>query len=359
MENRQAPKPPVISAESLKSFYQAANETYKSAPWKYCSDADVFGVVIPETKELHFVSVMGGGGQCFGLATYRGIEGLEFFFSVMDGAGDMDPFIAQRKQNGLLMEFTSKKYLTDFDLEMIEQVRFKPTNAKSWVLVKEMTPGWYPWAPQEKDILALTTIMSLLPTYTEMQKEDPEWTLGDGEDVFPIFTWKKKAADWKVEWWNQDKILKACSETVTETSVKPVDELKLQKAKSQKKSKQAIWEAYSFYMPEPVLDEDRPYFPEICAIMDHKANLCLAMEVIPPTQDRAIVLRDLAINTINKVGHAPQVIIIEEMGLLFGMITLKEALEIDIKFDATECGYSLQESIYKQAGLSAPPSSKN
>jgi hypothetical protein len=297
---------------------------------------------------------MGGGGQCFGLATYRGIEGLEFFLSVMGGAGNVDPFTAQRKQNGLLMEFASRKYMTDFDLEMAELIRFKPANSKSWVLIKEMTPGWFPWAPGEKDILALTTIMSLLPTFTEMQKDDPEWTLGEGEDVFPVFTWKKKVADWKIEWWDQDKILKASNATLTETSVQPSDELQLQKAKSQKKSNQAVWEAYSFYMPEPVLDGERPYFPEICAIMDHQANLCLAMEMIPPTQDRAIVLRDLAISTINKAGQAPEAIIIEEMGLLSGMITLKEALEIDIKFDSTECGYAFQEGLYKKMD-SFPP----
>lgn len=348
MENMQAPKPPMISKDALDDFFQLAIETCKSAPWKHCSDADVFGVLIPETKELHFVSVMGGGGQCFGLATYRGIEGLDFFLSVMGGSGDIDPFTAQRKQNGLLMEFTSKKYLTDFDLEMAEQVQFKPANSKSWVLVKDMEPGWLPWAPKEKDILALTTIMSLLPTFKKKQKDDPEWTMGDGEDLFPVFTWKKKASDWKIEWWGQDKILKASNATVTETLVKPVDELKLQKAKSHKKSKQAVWEAYSFYMPEPVLDGDRPYFPEICAIMDHKANQCLAMEMIPPTEDRAIVLRDLAIKTINKAGQAPQTIIIEEMGLLLGMITLKDALEIDIKFDSTECGYSFRDGLYKK-----------
>jgi hypothetical protein len=66
-------------------------------------------------------------------------------------------------------------------------------------------------------------------------------------------------------------------------------------------------------MAEPVLDGDRPYFPEICVIMDHKVNQCLEMEMIPPTQDRAIVLRDLAIKTINKTSETPQTIIIEEM----------------------------------------------
>ncbi|MGZ3806334.1 MAG: DUF7309 domain-containing protein [Pseudobdellovibrionaceae bacterium] len=348
MENIQAPKPPMISKDAVDDFFQLAAETYKSAPWKYCSDADVFGVLIPETKELHFVSVMGGGGQCFGLATYRGIDGLDFFLSVIGGSGDMDPFTARRKQNGLLMEFTSKKYLDDFNLEMAELVHFKPANSKSWVMVKDMEPGWFPWAPKEKDISALTTIMSLLPTFTKKQKADPEWTLGDGEDLFPIFIWNEKAADWKIEWWDQDKILEASNETVTEISAKPVDELKLQKAKSHKKSEKAVWEAYSFYMPEPVLEGERPFFPEICVIMDHKANQCMAMEMIPPTQDRAMVLRDLAIKTINKTGQTPQTIIIEEMGLLLGMITLKEALEIDIKFDSTECGYSFRDGLYKK-----------
>ena len=69
----QRPTPPTISAVLTTTFFQSASELYKVAPWESFHDSEIFGVVIPEKSEMHFTSIMGSGGQCFGLGTNRGI----------------------------------------------------------------------------------------------------------------------------------------------------------------------------------------------------------------------------------------------------------------------------------------------
>ena len=67
-----APAPEPIDTQLMREFYEEASSLYRAAPWNICENGDLFGVLIPETSELHFVSIMGNGGECFGLATYRG-----------------------------------------------------------------------------------------------------------------------------------------------------------------------------------------------------------------------------------------------------------------------------------------------
>lgn len=47
---------------------------------------------------------MDRGGQCFGLATYRGIMGLAFLQELLTGEEVEDPFFMRLNQDGLLLE---------------------------------------------------------------------------------------------------------------------------------------------------------------------------------------------------------------------------------------------------------------
>ena len=341
-----APTPKAIDTELMRAFYAEASAMYKAAPWKICQNGDLFGVVIQETSELHFVSVMGNGGECFGLVTYRGHEGLQLFIDVMDGAGVDDPEGFRRRQDGFLLEFVQKKFLGDFEKAHVKATGFEPIDKNSWVFVRELSPGWEPWWPKENDIKALRYIMAVLPAIVRNQKENRLWIYGtSGKSSFPVFVLKKDA--WALEWWSERKIAEQKTQHIAPQTLTRPDELLVARvAKSAKKSK-ATWEALSFYSHRPVLENERPYYPKICAVLDQHTELCFGIEVASPEKLPGMLLRDLALTTMQKTGEIPARMATDDPDHLLSLIPLKEVLGIDIKLQPLKAGPTLIEDFLK------------
>jgi hypothetical protein len=340
---------PKINTEELIQFYRSAQAVYDLAPWKSCSDSDLFGVLVNETNELHFVSIMGGAGQCFGIASYRGLAGLDLFLAVLDGLFEVDPTLVQRRQDGLLLEFVDRLSLELADAEMLEQAKYEAPNPSSWVSFHEFSRGWAPWGPSSKDIISMQTIFSALPRFTELQAQDSDWTTKRGRNAFPVFL-RSKGSEWNVEWWGDEKIAKI-SEEIESIGKKesPVAEPSLDIAKRLEKNAAAIWEAYCFYAPTAESTGGRAFFPEICAIMDRKTERCLAMEIIRPVQNRSVVLRDLALKAMASEGYLPAGIVIEETELLKEILILKRALGVEFKINAANIGRQFESQMFENS----------
>ena len=58
-------KTPTLPADLMSAFYAEASAFYEAAPWKHCSDADVFGVLVPESETNRAVRLL---HDRFGLA---------------------------------------------------------------------------------------------------------------------------------------------------------------------------------------------------------------------------------------------------------------------------------------------------
>ncbi len=343
------PKIPVLPTDLMATFYAEAAAFYKAAPWKHCSDADIFGVLVPESGELHFISIMGGGGQCFGIATYRGWDGLSFFMAVADGAAEVDPDIILKEQDGLLLEFVTKDYLDEFEVKAARATGFRPVDRNGWIIVRELSPGWMPWLPREKDIIALRNAISAVAPFMARQKKNPEWTHAKAGESVPVFTWNDSKAVWKLEWWGPQKIMKNSVKVAGETALPPMDELLVARITSTAQKSDARWAAHSFYASEPVLEEDRPFFPKICALLDQTADICLGVEMAQPKQNAGITLRDLALKKMFELKIIPAVIAAPGPEYLFGLINLKETLGVEVELAPSDTGANFEAEFRKNA----------
>ena len=335
--------------QKLVDFFEKSQAVYQLEPWKYCADSDVFGVLVNETQELHFVSVMGGAKQCFGLATYRGIAGLDLYLAILDGLYEVDPTLVQRRQDGLLLEFVDQEYLDAGDLQFCRQGHLTAVNGKSWPYLREFARGWSPGRPAEKDLEALKVIFSVLPSLIDLQKQDPTWSGKRGRNTFPVFTRSTANEPWQWSWWSDEQIVKTCERLETSCGRVPLDESRLQQAKSLQKKEAAIWEAYSFYAPHAEDSSGRPFYPEVCVIMDRQTEKCLAREIIQPNQNRSGVLRDLALQSMCAQQLLPTGIVIEETELLKEMLDLKRVLNVEFKINAAKFGRQFEVAMFENA----------
>lgn len=329
----QTPTPPKIPAELATTFLKAAADFYKLSPWETFSDSEIFGILIPETKELHFSSVMGGAGQCFGFATNRGFKGLLFLREILDGLAEDDSFEARLQQDGLLLEFTQKKYLDEFDLALANQSNFKPASPNAWVLTRDLSPGYVPWFVSEKDLNTFNQIMSATKALIEMVDEDPSCIIHDPEKRAPMLIWKSKSSSWQLEFWTNKKIrLNDKSSNFGEYFLPSLDELLLRRLKNLKIDKKQTWLVHDFYSREPVLEKDRPFYSRICSVLDNKNDLCLGMELISPEKIAGHALRDLVLKSISDQKYIPAKIVVSKSEQLLGLIALEKSLGIEVGF---------------------------
>ena len=62
--------------EQWGALYEAAARIKDLKPWEKFWDMDMIGVQNGEEEDTVFFSVLGKGGECYGIAVYEGYEGL-------------------------------------------------------------------------------------------------------------------------------------------------------------------------------------------------------------------------------------------------------------------------------------------
>jgi len=69
---------PGVTIERMRAFGEAAKRFYLAAPWRYLTDEDLIHVEAPAAEQgLRHLTVLGGGGQVFGLGFFETPEDFE------------------------------------------------------------------------------------------------------------------------------------------------------------------------------------------------------------------------------------------------------------------------------------------
>lgn len=67
------------SLEQWKILYESATRIKELKPWENFWNLDLIGVIKDDDEDSVFYSVLGRGGDCYGIAVYEGFEGLNSF----------------------------------------------------------------------------------------------------------------------------------------------------------------------------------------------------------------------------------------------------------------------------------------
>jgi len=344
--NLKQPIIPSVSLNIWQKLYFTAEQFRKRAPWKWMDDCDVFGVRSKHSKETLYGCVMGSAGQTFGLAIYRGAEGLGMYLALENGDVSPEDETIHMRQNTLLFELTSKQYLEDFELEVVNKLGLRPKGKNGWPLFRSMLPDYAPWPISESEALAILDVFEALESYSKKIEEDPAFDFSHGENKIAVF--KKTGSAWNPSFRTITTLMKEPFESLIQKSL-PLNELLLQKLRSQNLRSGSVWEAAIFYLPSLVFDATRPYYPKACALVEEKTGYCLGVEMVRPEIDPLSKLRNLALERMAHFGYKPSAFRIQSPELFVGLETLKEALEIDIEVDQLESMPELVEALYKKS----------
>ena len=78
-----------VMGETIAELFRAAELVYRMAPWKTMDDEQLVRVDVPRLGVSGAcLSVIGGGGESFGLILFPSLEGFEAFTSAFQTPGD-------------------------------------------------------------------------------------------------------------------------------------------------------------------------------------------------------------------------------------------------------------------------------
>ncbi|MBX7218840.1 MAG: hypothetical protein K1Y36_02760 [Blastocatellia bacterium] len=278
--------PPTLS--EWKALYQAAADFKKLAAWDWMEDADIFGIVNPETGETGYCCVLGNLGEVYALNVYRGSAGLRLLVQMYSGElgpGNPEVLISQ---DCLMASFENRDDLEAEDRDLIKKLGLKFRGANAWPIFREFQPNhpaWFLDGAQTRFLtLALEQTIQVAQAFSSNPRYlTPAGRLGseppDMESLYRVRVPVKgeNGLTWTDEW-RKPELIKP-----PEPVSVPLDELRLERIRKHTTQRQGSYEFDCFALLSPVQEEDeRPFFPYLCLLADRNLGMPVAQALTKP-----------------------------------------------------------------------------
>src|SRR4051812_11605372 len=113
---------PVVASSVWQRLYKIADEFYRTKPWEWIEDLDIFGVQDPSTGQIGYCSILAGDKDFIGFVVYRGTRGLEAC-KLMQTADLIHPEDeAILVQDCLQLLFVKREELEDEDRRVMKRI---------------------------------------------------------------------------------------------------------------------------------------------------------------------------------------------------------------------------------------------
>jgi len=323
-------------------LYMMAGDIRSLAPWEYLFEDEVFGVQVPGTERIYFVSVMGSEGEFPALSFYKGYEGLVDFLEFRAetervsrlGLAPESMMSASMLSGGpmtiphMMISYTDREELGKDDLAAIRKSGARFRGRGQWPVIEEIVPGYLPVYPGRDSLLELFLVMKQTLVVLEkaeeddyyMQREDdPDETIlvriptGKG----PRFRWKDHYLIADPEW----------GETKYEVKISPESSVALSRLPKASRELQLDL----FMLPAPVKEKGSGgFFPFVLLMIDKLNGMVISTVILSPQPDLRSMYESVpqrALEELLTSGHRPS--------------------KIEIRSDLL---YELLEELLKKAG---------
>ncbi len=261
------------SMEQWKRLYEVAEKIKKQEPWVKLSDTNFIMAELPSRYEPYFCSVMGYGGQCYGIAVYPGYEAfgrLEELLETYDGFSyNTNTF----EQKSLLCYFGDRDELTPKDRSVIKSLGLKFRGRNQWIYFRRAEPGRLPWyiSANQADMLA-EALEAVYESYEIYNSGGVNKDFLDMETL--LCTFSDETGKYDVNVVPLPKVQK----TIDNWSMN--DEIMLARLKMQKKVPMEL-EMDTFYLPFPIQeDSDKaPMLPRLSIALDREDGMLLGQDM--------------------------------------------------------------------------------
>lgn len=146
------------SLEQWKVLYETATRIKELKPWEKFWDMDLIGIRNGAEEDTVFYSILGRGGECYGIAVYEGYEGLNSFqMLAMQQSMNLKSEYAMFHQKNLTCYWGNRNELTDKQRKIIKDLGYSYRGKNQWLYFLSFEPGYYPYNMDESEVLRMST----------------------------------------------------------------------------------------------------------------------------------------------------------------------------------------------------------
>lgn len=271
--------------EAWSRIFTAAEKIRQMKPWRWMHETDIFGIKIPGTNTIFFISVMGTLGEVTAITAYRGERALQMFWELQeeDTAYLTSSFTAASRIltiPQIMLNFEEEKNLEPEEIRRIKNRGGKPSKDKIWPLLEQYVPGFVPGEPDEQALNDAAIILEQCPYVFEQAREDEDFIYPEDDDENRYLIREIKSATGK-EWKNEYKNVWA--EPLNYKIHFPL--IHLNRLKNRQK-KQETLQIDLAMLPSPVKEGDiKPYYPFVLLLVNKKTGIIQDFDMLSPLPD--------------------------------------------------------------------------
>jgi hypothetical protein len=295
-----------VGRDDWQRLYEAADDFKKSGCWEWMYDDDVFGVKDPKSGEIAYCCIMGNAGENFGIAAYLGEEGFRVLHELLSGAVDPYDSDYMYRQNSLLCTFDDRETLASEDLKLIKELGLKYRGRNQWPCFRHLSPGLYPWFLDAAQCRFLTHILRQALDVALRCKQDK--SILDHKTPLTYLVRVPETAGDGMAW--ADRYL---TEEITPEGYRSYslnNDVVVKKISNTKTNKSLALEAGIFFMPAPVREKGRPYYPRVCVLVDHAQGIVVSYEMFKDLKNEGYKCIEMLIGFILENGVRPAKILV-------------------------------------------------
>lgn len=334
------------TTEDWQQLYQAAIDFKKAKCWEWMYDTDIFGVMDPETGETGYCCIMGNAGEHYGIAAYLGPVGLDGYFRIISGdipPEDPDSMFIQRC---LMCSFENRDMLAPEDLKVIKGLGLKFRGRNEWPLFRHYEPGLFPWFLDSGQVRFLTHILRQALDVSLKCRENREILYHKGPSKFFVRT-PETAANDEYVW--EDRYLAVKRPQQKYVSFQINNQIQVKKLKSIKPRQNLVLEVDTFFLPVPVKERGRPFYPKACMIVNRRDGMIVSYDMFQDIKKEGFKCIEMLTAFIEKTGMKPSTLLVarKEAYYLFS----EACGQLDIKLNMTDRLVCLEEAKYDVMGM--------
>ena len=294
-----------IKIATWQRLFDAAESFRKLAPWRWMREIDLFAVRPPESEEIGYCCVLGGGEEHFALNVYRGTRGLNGLMAIWQQSID-DPMDLLTFQDCLVAGFENRDMLDKEDLQIIKKCGRQYRGKNNWPIFRDYKPGYHPWfLGSEEDAWFL---IHALEQGADICRKYKNQTDVFASKDYREFLSRMSSPTPEGPQWEEQWLLLREEDLEREEKISPIlyNQIKVQQLSKTCPSGDQTWQTGFFIMREAIADRgERPYFPHVFLFIDEDSELIIHFTMSHPARYKQDFINAL-LEAVEKTGRRPR-----------------------------------------------------
>ncbi len=293
-------------SELYERIYSRADVIRQLKPWKWMYEGDLFGVKIPGTDRIYFISIMGADGEFFAISAYKGYQGLYQFLEFREFVDSLPPETIFTIPH-LMLSFMDREFLSDKHRASIKESGMSFRGKGNWPLLEDIEPAFVPVLPEGEALSDIPYLLDQVVEVAHRAKKNTDFLLANQEiyDQILIRTppTGKKGASWKdvYETLDPENSKEHYNLTYRPQALDKVAQLP---------EASVVMQLDLVLLPNPVMERGkRGYFPFALLLVDKEREVVTGMQTLAPEPDLHSMYESVpqkVLEELLKLGYRPE-----------------------------------------------------